>query len=315
MLVIVSCLLIGLAIGAIALGYTPDKPRAVLEAKYLSSPADYVEAAGIRLHVRDTGPRNAPILVFIHGFGSSLQTWDAWADTLSANFRVIRYDLPGFALTGPDPTNDYSETRGVQVLAALLDRLNVARATLIGNSIGGKLAWEFAARHPQRVEALALISPDGFASPGFAYGKPAHVPALLKLMPYFLPKALVRMSLVPAYGDPAALSYATLTRYWDLMRAPGVRKAMIARLQQTVLENPESFLRAIQAPTLLIWGEKDAMIPFANAADYQRLIAVNSLAALPGLGHVPQEEAPAASLRPLQEFLRRNAASSVTPVR
>jgi pimeloyl-ACP methyl ester carboxylesterase len=290
-------------VGLAAAAYTPDAGRAQLEAKYLASPADYIEVAGLRLHYRDTGPRGAPSIVLLHGFGSSLQTWDAWADALSAQYRVIRYDLPGFGLTGPDPTGDYSDARSLQVLGALLDRLGLAQTTLIGNSIGGKLAWQFAAQNPARVTCLVLVSPDGFASPGFDYGKPASVPAMLRLLPYFMPKFLLRMSLAPAYGDPARLSDDTVTRYWELMRAPGVRRAMVARLEQTVMQDPEPSLRQLKMPVLLVWGEKDGMIPFSNSADYLRVLPTRSLAPFANLGHVPQEEAPAESLAPVLAFL------------
>ena len=96
-----------------------------------------------------------------------------------------------------------------------------------------------------------------------------------------------------------------MTRYRDLMLAPGVRDAMIARMEQVMLEDPEPLLRGIQAPTLLLWGEKDAMIPISNAADYLRTLPDATLATLPGLGHVPQEESPAVALAPVQAFLAR----------
>ena len=66
---------------------------------------------GVRLRLRDTGPRDAPAVIFLHGFCASLDTWEPWARALSARFRVIRFDLPGFGLTGPDPTGDYSDAR------------------------------------------------------------------------------------------------------------------------------------------------------------------------------------------------------------
>lgn len=289
--------------GVLFVAYTPDETRSRLEARYLVSAGDYVQLAGLRLHLRDTGPSGAPAIVLLHGFGSSLQTWDAWVGRLCERYRVIRYDLPGFGLTGADPTGDYSEARGIEVLQAVLDHLQIRRSVLIGNSMGGKLAWEFAAQHPERVEKLVLISPDGFASPGFAYGQPASVPAMLRLLPYSMPKALLRMSLVSAYGDPAALSDDIVTRYWDMMRAPGVRRAVIERLKQTILQEPEPMLRRVQAPTLLIWGEKDGMIPFDNSTDYLKNLPHATLVPLPGLGHVPQEEAPNASLSPVLAFL------------
>lgn len=299
-----AVLVTAVTVGAIWL-YTPDKTRPALEAKYLDAPGDHLEVAGLRLHLRDSGPKDAPAVILLHGFGASLHTWEPWARALAADHRVIRFDLPGFGLTGPDPTGDYTDARSLQVLMALLDRLAVSRASLIGNSIGGRIAWTFAARHPERVDKLVLISPDGFASKGFEYGKKPRIGAMVKLMRYVLPKTVVRMSLAPAYGDPKLLTDAVVTRYHDLMLAPGVRDAMIARLEQVVLVPPEPLLRRIRAPTLLVWGEKDAMIPVANAADYLRHLPDARLVALPGLGHVPQEEAPARSLAPVKAFLAR----------
>ena len=137
--------------------YTPDKPRAALEAEYAGPPSEFIQVAGLRMHVRDTGPRDGRVVILLHGLGSSLHTWEPWAQTLALRFRVIRYDLPGFGLTGADPTGDYTDARSVAVLAALMDTLAVPRASLVGNSMGGKLAWQFAADHPDRVDRLVLI--------------------------------------------------------------------------------------------------------------------------------------------------------------
>lgn len=301
-LIISILVLVGLAGGGTLL-YTPDKPRAALEAQYAQPPSEFVSVLQLRLHVRDTGPRDAPAVILLHGLGSSLHTWEPWAATLSARFRVIRYDLPGFGLTGPDPTGDYSDARSVAVLAALMDTLAVRRASLVGNSMGGKLAWQFAAQHPDRVNRLVLISPDGFASPGFEYGKQAKVPMVAKVLPYTLPAWLLRMNLAPAYADAGRLTPATVTRYRDLMLAPGVRRALLERTAQVRLEPPEPMLRRIHAPTLLIWGKKDRLIPFSNAQDYLKSIPDARLVAFPDLGHVPQEEDPVRSLVPVEAFL------------
>jgi pimeloyl-ACP methyl ester carboxylesterase len=300
---IVLLVLAAVLLGAGVWLYTPDKTLPKLEAKYSIAATDYLQVAGTRLHVRDTGPRDAPAVILLHGFGSSLQTWEPWALRLSADYRVIRFDLPGFGLSGPDSTGDYSDRRSLQILAALMDRLGVAHATVIGNSLGGKIAWNFAAADPGRVDRLVLISPDGFASPGFEYGKKADVPFMLRLLPYVLPRQLLRMTLLPAYGDLNRLTEATVTRYRDMMLAPGVRGAIVARMEQVKLEYPVPLLRAIQAPTLLLWGEKDGMIPIANAADYVAAMPNVKLVTLPGLGHVPFEESPDISLKPVAEFL------------
>jgi pimeloyl-ACP methyl ester carboxylesterase len=304
-LVMTGSLLLLLTLGVAVWAWAPDRSRAELETKYLHQASDYIEVAGIRLHVRDSGPAAAPAVMLLHGLGSSLQTWEPWARALSTEFRTIRLDLPGSGLSAPDPAGDYSDARSLKILHALMDKLDLQRATLVGNSMGGRIAWRFAAAYPQRVDKLVLISPDGFASPGFEYGKNPRVPAAVKLMKYFLPKSMLRMNLAPAYGDVARLQDETVTRYYELMLAPGSREALIARMEQSVLSEPEPLLQRIQAPTLLLWGEKDAMIPLKNSADYLRLLPHASLVSFPTLGHVPHEESPSESLPPVIRFLRQ----------
>lgn len=294
-----ALLLLGIAALAIWL-YAPDKPRAALEAAY---PGEYRTVLGQRLRYRDTGPRDAPALILLHGFGASLDTWEPWATALSAQYRVVRLDLPGFGLTGPDAKGDYSDDRTLAILAGLMDQLHLQRATMIGNSLGGRFAWEFAARYPQRIDKLVLISPDGFASPGFEYGKAPEVPLVMNLMPWVGPRSLIRANLAPAWAHPDALPDAVLERYRDMLLAPGVRQAILDRTRQTVLTDPSTRLRSIAAPTLLLWGDQDQMIPVRNAQDYLRLMPRAALVRLPGMGHVPFEESPAAALPPLQRFL------------
>ena len=288
--------------------WTPDRDRAKLEAAYLRAPGDLRQVGPWRLHLRDTGPRDAPAILFFHGFGSSLHTWEAWASALESTYRVVRFDLPGNGLSDPDPTGDYSDERSLQLFLAVMDSLGLAKAGIAGHSIGGRLAWTFAARHPERVERLVLVAPDGFASPGFEYGRAADVPASLALMRYMLPKPLLTMSLEPAYADPTVMTPALATRYHEMMLAPGARQAMLARMRQTVLTDPVPQLRGIQAPTLLIWGKQDAMIPFANADDYLGALPNARLSALPGVGHVPHEERAELGLEALSDFLRATQA-------
>ncbi len=296
-------LLFAVLLGLIWWLYTPDRSAAWLAARYVKPDDHFIELLGARLRVRISGPAAAPVVILLHGFGSSLETWEPWAGVLDKQYRVIRFDLPGFGLTGPDPSGDYTDQRTVEILAALMDRLGIEKADLIGNSLGGKIAWNFAVAYPGRVNRLVLISPDGFASPGFDYGVKPKLPFIMRLLPYTLPRLMLRMNLAVAYADPKKLSDATLTRYRDMMLAPGDRQALLVRTQQVFLEPPGPRLAKITAPTLILWGEEDRMIPFSNSADYMRDLPHATLVALPGLGHVPFEESPAASLPPVMAFL------------
>jgi pimeloyl-ACP methyl ester carboxylesterase len=292
-----------LLVGVIAWAWTPDKPLDELKLRYSSGPGDFREIAGTRVHFRDQGRRDAPAVILLHGFGSSLHTWEGWAGLMAREFRVITLDLPGGGLSGPDPTGDYSDARSLEVLASLMDELGVARASVIGNSMGGRIAWRFAAERPERVERLVLIAPDGFASPGFEYGVAPEVPAVLRLMRHALPRSVLRMNLKAAFADPDSLSDTLVQRYHDLLLAPGNRDALLDRMAQVMLEPPEPLLARIEAPTLLVWGERDAMVPVSNAQDYLAALPDARLVSFPDLGHVPQEEAPARSLEPVREFL------------
>lgn len=303
---IMTWILIGLLVVLLGLAiwlYTPDGRRAALEERWAAPPSVFVEVAGLRLHLRDTGPREAPAILLLHGFGSSLHTWDEVAAGLEDRFRVLRLDLPGFGLTGADPTGDYTDARAHVVIAALLDRLGLARVHLVGSSMGGRIAWSFAAARPERVAKLVLMAPDGFASPGIDYNRPPRVPLLMQALPYTLPRFMVKGGMAPAYADPAAMTDALVERYHAMMIAPGVRRAILDRMAGHVLVPPEPLLATIQAPTLLLWGAVDRMVPVTNAEDYLRVLPDARRVVLEGVGHVPMEEAPAEVVRVLREFL------------
>ena len=284
--------------------WTPDKSKSELEKIYSSPMNAYVNALGVNIHYQDTGPSKNPIpILFLHGFGASLQTWDTWSQSLSNEYRVISVDLPGFGLTGEDPSGIYTDERSVEVLEAFLKALQISKVVLVGNSMGGKFAWQFTARYPNQVAKLVLISPDGYASPGIEYGKKTEIPAIAQLYRYFFSKTFLTMNLEPAYANPKTLNDDLVNRYYDLMLAPGVRGAILARMQQTVLKDPVPSLANIQVPTLLIWGEKDAFIPISNSNDYLKVMPNVKRVSLPNIGHLPQEEQPTIGLAALKEFL------------
>jgi len=284
--------------------FTPDQPRGALERRWAPTPSQFIQVAGVRLHIRDTGPRDGPIILLIHGFGSSLHTWEAWALQLENRFRLVALDLPGFGLTGPDPTGDYSDERSVAVLVALLDRLGIGQAAVVGSSMGGRIAWRFAAAEPARVSKLVLMAPDGFASFGREYGRmPERLPWLMRLLPYTAPKPLLERTMRNAYAVPGTLTDAVVERYHAMLLAPGVRRAILDRVLQTRLLQPEPILATIRAPVLLLWGERDSAVPATHAVNYEQALPDARIVILPGIGHVPMEEAPEASAQALRAFL------------
>jgi pimeloyl-ACP methyl ester carboxylesterase len=216
---------------------------------------------------------------------------------------VIRLDLPGFGLTGASPANDYSEEKDLATLTHFADKLGLEKFSVMGHSMGGKMAWSLAASQPERVQALVLMAPDGFPETKDIGTKPYEVPAVMGLVKYVFPKYLVRKSIEPAFSDVDALNDALVNRYFDMLRAPGVRGAILNRSNQTIYTDPVPRLKAIKAPTLLIWGEQDQMIPSTNAQSYANVLSNSTTVIVPKLGHLLQEEQPDKGLTAVMQFL------------
>jgi pimeloyl-ACP methyl ester carboxylesterase len=300
-----STLGLGTAFLAVALYglWTPDLDRAELEKRYFSSSPQIIDVDGLKVYYKETGPQGAPALLLLHGFGSSLQAWDDWSLKLEQKYRLIRLDLPGFGLTGASPANDYSEEKDLAILTHFVDKLGLEKFSVVGHSMGGKMAWSLAASQPERVQALVLMAPDGFPETKDIGTKPYEVPAIMGLIKYVLPKYLVRKSIEPAFSDADALNDALVNRYFDMLRAPGVRGAILERSNQTIYTDPVPRLKAIKAPTLLIWGEQDQMIPSTNAQSYANILSNSTTVLVPKLGHLLQEEQPEKGLAAVMQFL------------
>lgn len=268
--------------GAWAALQVPDLPRAEAEARWAGPPSIFVEAGGARLHVRDEGPRDAPVLLLLHGFAASLHTWDPLVAALPDR-RIVRVDLPGFGLTGP--TGDDGEAATARRLEALLDRLGIAEAVVVGSSLGGRKALAFARAVPGRVRGLVLLAPP---PEGMRGGGGWLASAALRGLD---PGPLLWLRLGAAYADPAMATPEVRARYRDLLLAPGVREAILARGRAGV---PEPAVPEPPPPTLLVWGSEDRIVPSSAIAAWARLLPEARLATLPGVGHLPMEEAPEA---------------------
>ena len=287
--------------------WAPDLPVESLKPLWASPPSQFLSVDGMQVHLRDEGPRGDSLpVVLLHGTSSSLHTWEGWTISLRATRRVIRFDLPGFGLTGPAADGDYRVKAYVRFVEDVLDTLGVRRVVLAGNSLGGWIAWRFAVAHPERVQRLVLVDAAGypFASQSVPIGfRLARTPVLKVFMRRLLPMSMVEQSVRSVYGDTSRVTPDLVQRYYDLTRREGNRAALVARLEQTPSDPDATAIRTISVPTLIIWGERDRLIPRENAARFGRDIAGSRVVMFPRLGHVPHEEDPVATVVTLQQFL------------
>jgi pimeloyl-ACP methyl ester carboxylesterase len=281
-----------------------DIPAAELEAKWAGPPSQFIEIDGLRVHYRDEG--SGPPLVLLHANFANLYMWERWAAELKGRYRVIRFDLSGHGLTGPDASNDYTLERNVKTFGLLLDRLNVQRAVLAGTSVGGTIAMHFAVRHPERVERLILISPGSLESRVRGSSKPPQIPSAVNALTMVTPKALARYMLTSNFGDPTKVDDALVDEWYLFWRREGNRRALLDRLRQYVSGDVEKTIASVKVPVLLLWGEKNRQVPVRNAYEFRKMLTAApsvTLHVLPGIGHMAVQEAPAETARLVREYL------------
>ncbi|ASP49239.1 alpha/beta fold hydrolase [Cognaticolwellia beringensis] len=284
-----------------------DKSVAELSKRWAPEPSQFLNVAGMNVHYRDEGPKSdkAPI-VLIHGTSASLHTWDGWVEVLKEQRRVIRFDLPAFGLTGPDPKNNYTIEHYAKVVIAVLDKLKVDKSVLAGNSLGGYIAWATAVFHPDRVSKLILVDASGYPydpeSVPLAF-KLSQNPIASRLLKNILPKSLVEKSIKNVYGNPDLVTEELVNRYYELSLREGNRSALKARFEQTLPGALIEKLHTVSVPTLLIWGRKDRLIPLKFGKQFEQEIVNSELIVFDDLGHVPHEENPQATVSAVLKFL------------
>jgi pimeloyl-ACP methyl ester carboxylesterase len=292
----------------------PDLPLAAVRAHYAPvPPSRFVRVLGMDVHYRDEGPRGAPVVLLLHGMNGSLHTWDGWAARLADSLRVVRLDLPGYGVTGPAPDGGYRVAAYVRTVAAFLDALGIARASVAGHSFGGEIAWRFALARPARVDRLVLVDPSGYWAGGAPGGSAMLArPAVRRALALVGPRWLFASSLRQAYGVPARIAPGVVDRYWALARRPGNRDALLRR-SATADPFPFDAIRGVRAPVLLMWGGRDRWIPPAAAAQFRARLPGAALRVYPDAGHVAMEELPGPTAADARQFLLAPPAPSAGP--
>ena len=290
--------------------WAPDQPVEQLKSRWARPPSRFLGVDGLQVHLRDEGPQNDPVpIVLLHGTSASLHTWEGWAQALRDNRRVIRFDLPGFGLTGPNRENDYSTEAYVRFVRAVMDKLGVQRFVLAGNSLGGQIAWSAAAAMPDRVDRLILVDASGYPRESLTTPQSiplgfriAATPGLRLLAEYTLPRGVVERSLRNVYGDPSKVTPELVDLYSDITLREGNRKALGRRIEQGYTGNV-ALLKEIKSPTLILWGGKDRLAPLEMGQRFARDIPGARLVVFEDLGHVPHEEDPARTVAEVRRFL------------
>ncbi len=305
LLLLLAGALFFVAVGLVAI-WAPDVPVSALQSRWAPAPSQFVALDGLLVHLRDEGPRDDPLpIVLLHGTSDSLHTWDGWVAVLKTRRRVIRFDLPGFGLTGPGRDHDYTITAYVRFVGAMLDQLAVPRFVLGGNSLGGQIAWEAAVAMPQRVQQLVLVDAGGYALPADEVPlamRVARIQGLRRGLEYVLPRGLVLAGVRNVYGNPAKVTPELVDRYYDMALRAGNRRALGYRMDLGFTDG-SARIKTLTLPTLIMWGGRDRLIPPQSGRQFARDIVHSRLVVFDDLGHLPHQEDPQQTVGELLRFL------------
>jgi pimeloyl-ACP methyl ester carboxylesterase len=264
---------------------------------------------GVKAHYRDEGNKNGRPLLLVHGFSSSLHTWEKWVPLLGNEYRLISVDLPGHGLThtpaGYVPTIE-NYAAFVEAFAA---KLNLGKVTVIGSSMGGNTAWRLALNHPERVEGLVLVGASGWPDPRI---DDADEPAIFKMLrnPVMGPvlrridtTAQVRQGLKAAFVNQALVDDAMVKRYVDFSNLPNHGETLLAIMTGERTLATKEMLSKIAAPTLILHGRQDNLVAVDGGTKFNDAIAGSKLVIYDDVGHLPQEEIPERSAEDLRAWL------------
>jgi pimeloyl-ACP methyl ester carboxylesterase len=295
-------LAIVLIIIALIFSYAPSKTVAQLVPEYSYDNSAFITIQGMPVHYRKSG--NGPALLLIHGTGASLHTWEKWTSILEKDFTIISLDMPGFGLTGPHPKADYSIDSYTAFLDAFVNKIQLHNFHLAGNSLGGNIAWNYAYKHPNKVNKLVLLDASGY--PSFKESamifKVAKNKFFNKLLKYFTPKPLVKKSLKEVFYNPEFVTDTMVNRYYDLQCREGNRQAFIDRSLTPNLVDAKH-IKSIKHESLILWGKEDVWISVEFAQQFYKDLPNSSLIVYDKVGHLPMEEVAEQSAEDTKQFL------------
>lgn len=286
--------------------YKKDITSEVIEKKYSDSQSAFMPIMGMKVHYKDEGLRTDSLpLVLIHGTSASLHTWDSLVNRMKSTKRLIRLDLPAFGLTGANPSRDYSIEFQVMTIDSMLTKLDIKRAVLAGNSLGGLIAWNAALKDTARIKGLILIDAAGYPrknEKGNLGFKLASMPGVARLLSKFTPRALIKKSLKDTYADDSKITDPLIDRYYELLLREGNRQATLDIFAQR--RNVDAGkIKNIRQPTLIIWGVEDQLIDVHNAYSFKQDIVNSRLHLIQKSSHVPMEESPDEVYDAIRAFL------------
>jgi pimeloyl-ACP methyl ester carboxylesterase len=250
-------------------------------------------------------------LLLIHGYGAGFWVWEKQVDILSHSYRVYALDLLGHGFSDR-PKIDYTPETYIHFFRDFMDGVGIERATLIGNSMGGGIAWAMAALFPERVKRLILINcvpPDVLKqvrNESFRMlAAVKDIPLLSYLVIASRNKNLIKAILQECVSDIRLITPEIVIRQYQLSRIKGTTWVLYSTLQNGKdTSKMGDYFSRIHHPALLIWGERDLIFPLSVGENLHQAIQGSKLFVIEKSGHIPMWETPEVVNRAILDFLK-----------
>ncbi len=266
--------------------------RATVEAAYVAADSRFIVIDGLRLHYKDTG--RGPAVLLWHGNFGSLDFYDGWVRQLSDRYRLIRFDINGYGLSGPDEKVDFTIERRLAIARRLLDQLGVERYFVVGTSFAAPMAYRDAAERPERVLGLMLANAGGLPrAPGGEINKPLPNPIRQWFRERYRPRSFWRDAAYNLHYNDAMVTPALVERFFRMNNMRGRSSDDAIGLKQFNIGDAPGFLARVTQPTLVLWAG-GSILPQTEADRYQAYLTGASVRVvrIEKLGHMFAEDDP-----------------------
>jgi len=239
-----------------------------LEEKYATADSKFMDVDGVRMHYMDQG--EGPVVVLLHASFMHLRTWDSLAASLAANHRVIRMDFLIAGLTGPEPNQNYSFDRNLELVHELTRKLGVEQFAIVSTSSGGIVGFNYAAQYPERVSRLVLVNSAGLPRTRVTNPNRARGTAIGRwFSARHQTREMLRKTLDQNFIEPHEPPDWLVDMNYDMRRRKGAREAGALQMRNFRTGDPASVLAKVRAPTLILWGLDNQTVVHLEADVFQ----------------------------------------------
>jgi pimeloyl-ACP methyl ester carboxylesterase len=271
----------------------------------------FVEVDGVNVNYIERGA--GEYLVLIHGFASSVRTWQDVIPELARNYHVVALDLKGFGHTEKPLQSDYSTYGLSEFTRRTMDLLGIEQATLIGNSLGGAISLHLAANHPERVQRMVLIDAAAYPHKQPLLFNCAYLPGAGCLTSILITRPTFRNSLREVYFNDSLVTEQLVDDHYSIYDLENATDTMLEVLLARGAETESGKLpdyTKIDVPSLVLWGREDIWIPLEQGQRLAEELPQGQLSVIPDCGHVPQEEKPMVVAQMILDWLADNPVSA-----